>query len=35
MRTGGVSGTPIDENDPIVAMARFQIRGEGGISKKP
>lgn len=27
-------GAPIDQSDPILAMARFQIRGEGGIGKK-
>jgi hypothetical protein len=26
-------GAPIDESDPILKMARFQIRGEGAIGR--
>ena len=28
-------GSPIDESDPILKLARFQIRAEGAIGTKP
>jgi hypothetical protein len=28
------AGTPIDESDTLLKLARFQIRGEGGIGSK-
>ena len=27
-------GTPVDRSDPLLVLARFQIRGEGGIGSK-